>query len=520
MKVNLLRAAAWACALLQLSAGGASAQASSPFTVLSNNADVANRKLYVELMYEKPACGHYKALFFRTSRGHPHDSVPVPVDSFLNNLGTFETDAGAMSLARPTANGYRLQFALPGSATPDSGYRICVRSYQLPYRCEGCAAAGSDAIFSVQDIDPLCPYPHAQDDKNLLACWRRESRDTSWEAWVFDPRDCEPYRIVRMAGTGQWWYAQNLRWSEAGKCPTGQDCRREGRLYNWFEAMTGVKDDGTSTLYPALVYDLVGPKGVCPEGWHLPADVEWGQLGYAAGSLASAYDPWQNNAQGRLAATDGFFAAAGLRTAYDRYGFSWRATPFEGQEGVGGGSLRAGAYWSALREDDALDPSADSVNRVALAARQGVWAAAPLTADSSRGRKQDYLPVRCLLGEGGAPGPAVSISTPQLSARSACSGDTMAFVGNLGSFSSLTFYVDGAVAKQTADDPYLAITNAPTVTQQHYQVWARGSNALGYFSRPTPPYDVTITQTLHGALGAPAGASCPTVQAGFIGIGN
>jgi uncharacterized protein (TIGR02145 family) len=511
MKLKPLLRAATAAALL--TAAGAHA---APFTVLSNNASTDNLLLYVELMYEQPACGDYKALFFRKSRNSP-DSVPIPVDSFLNNPNTFTTDAAKMSLMRPKAGGYRLRFKLPDVENPqDSGYQICVGSYMMAYKCVGCGAAGSDAIFSTQDIDPACPYPNAQDDLNLMACWQRQSRAAGWEAWVFDPRDCQPYRIVRMEGTNQWWFAQNLRYGQAGKCPTGQDCAREGLLYNWFEAMTGRKDDGTSTSYPALVYDAVGPTGICPEGWHLPADFEWGQLGYAAGSLANTYEPWQGGAQGQLAATDGFFPLAGLRTAYDGFGFSWRATPFEGAAGIGGGSLRAGAYWSALRPG--LDQSTDSVNRVALAVAAGAWAVAPLTVDANRGAKQDYLPVRCLLGRGGAPGPVVNIATPQLTAQSACSGDTVAFVSNVGSFNSLNFYVDGTVAQQGVD-PYLVINNAPSVTQQHYEVWARGSNAAGFFSRPAPSFNVTITQTLKGALGAPADKSCPTVRAGFIGTG-
>ena len=53
--------------------------------------------------------------------------------------------------------------------------------------------------------------------------------------------------------------------------PRGQDSEvpTYGYLYNWVAAMHGA---------PSSVSNPSGVQGVCPSGWHLPSDAEWGQL--------------------------------------------------------------------------------------------------------------------------------------------------------------------------------------------------------------------------------------------------
>ena len=43
----------------------------------------------------------------------------------------------------------------------------------------------------------------------------------------------------------------------------------EGRLYDWSTAMNGAS---SSEENPS------GVQGLCPDGWHLPSDLEWKQL--------------------------------------------------------------------------------------------------------------------------------------------------------------------------------------------------------------------------------------------------
>ncbi|MDR0565495.1 MAG: hypothetical protein LBG47_00420 [Prevotellaceae bacterium] len=327
------------------------AQLASPFTVLSNNSDVKNQKLYVEIMYEKPACGDYQAQF-RMVNSKGLDTV-VAVDSFLNNPGTYQLSSDGKRLMRPQAGGYRLRFGLPPGSTPADSLRVCVDAYKMSYRCEGCAAGGSDAIFGPADIDLFCPYSNTANN-DLLACYRRESREGNWEAWITDPRDCRPYRIVLMPDN-KWWFAQNLTYTkdlvnsgDANKglggstaatstslfgnywCPGGltitsgnaqtnshnansatnatlttgglTTCNVYGALYTW---NTAIRLDGHGMEHtPTMAGATSHTQGICPEGWLLPSDADWGMMlnavegcadlmGLAAASPCNHF--WDNN---------------------------------------------------------------------------------------------------------------------------------------------------------------------------------------------------------------------------------
>jgi hypothetical protein len=308
------------------SAWNCQAQLASPFTVLSNNTDIPNQKLYVEIMYEKPACGDYQAQF-RMVSNKGLDTV-VAVDSFLNNPGTYQLSSDGKRLMRPQAGGYRLRFKLPAGAKPADSLRVCIDAYKMSYRCVGCAAGGSDAIFGPTDIDIFCPYNNAEND--LLACYQRNSREQNWEAWVADPRDCQPYRVVLMPDN-KWWFAQNLNYTKdlensgnANKglggldasstnalwgnywCPGGLTitpgeaqildgktqspantnitlttggmgaCKTYGALYTW---NTAIRLDGRGMEHsPTSVGVTSITQGICPEGWKLPSDADWGMM--------------------------------------------------------------------------------------------------------------------------------------------------------------------------------------------------------------------------------------------------
>ncbi len=284
----------------------------SPFTVLSNNADTGNHKLYVEIMYEKSACGDYKAQFRLAHKGNRKGS-PIAVDQFLNNPGTYTTETSGpnknMSLMRPQAGGYRLSFSLEKPGLPGQFYgrgdsvEICVDAYRMAYRCVGCGAGGSDAIFGPEDVDNACPYIGG----DLLACYRRESTAGNWEAWIQDPRDCKSYRIIQLRD-GKWWFAQNLNYTKdlqygAGLgqylCPSGKSlimnrnfingdttlvgnsatCATYGALYSWQTAMA--YNGRTNTVDASTPTPIGGPsntQGICPDGWLVPADYDWGAL--------------------------------------------------------------------------------------------------------------------------------------------------------------------------------------------------------------------------------------------------
>jgi uncharacterized protein (TIGR02145 family) len=91
-----------------------------------------------------------------------------------------------------------------------------------------------------------------------------------------DPRDGQTYRTVSI--NGRWWMAESLRYGaivdpwNPGMTNNGipervmiSDCWFHGNwsVYSWFEAMD---------------YSLSDRQGICPDGWHVPAQKEWESL--------------------------------------------------------------------------------------------------------------------------------------------------------------------------------------------------------------------------------------------------
>lgn len=73
---------------------------------------------------------------------------------------------------------------------------------------------------------------------------------------LIDKRDNQKYQTVTIDGV--IWMAENLNYkSDNSKCYDNDEknCDELGRLYSWNEANV-----------------------VCPEGWHLPDDIEWSRL--------------------------------------------------------------------------------------------------------------------------------------------------------------------------------------------------------------------------------------------------
>jgi uncharacterized protein (TIGR02145 family) len=93
-----------------------------------------------------------------------------------------------------------------------------------------------------------------------------------------DTRDGQVYRIVKL--NDRWWMAECLQYGVVGDVwnqplsdnhvveryvVTDPYRNQSFSLYTWFEGMN---------------YDLKTPKGICPDGWHIPTKPEW-QLLYA-----------------------------------------------------------------------------------------------------------------------------------------------------------------------------------------------------------------------------------------------
>lgn len=109
------------------------------------------------------------------------------------------------------------------------------------------------------------------------------------EGTMTDPRDGMQYRTVRLGG--QEWMAENLRFlpRQDGDISTGEprcyllfDHDAQTELGAAFREAYGVFYNLPAALQGAvpLRWDEVGRiRGICPEGWHVPSQAEWQQLG-------------------------------------------------------------------------------------------------------------------------------------------------------------------------------------------------------------------------------------------------
>lgn len=157
-----------------------------------------------------------------------------------------------------------------------------------------------------------------------------------------DPRDGQSYDIVKIGNIT--WMAENLNYAtEASVCPDGdsRNCKRLGRLYTWAEAKT-----------------------VCPEGWRLPTNADFGTLVAAVfGDAAQSHDgepgAVSNKVGAALKSRDGWFKKG---NGSDEFGFNALPAGYRGAiskaddgtisggkfDGIGGYAY----FWSATEDSE------------------------------------------------------------------------------------------------------------------------------------------------------------------------
>ena len=107
-----------------------------------------------------------------------------------------------------------------------------------------------------------------------------------------DERDGQTYKTVTI-GT-QTWMAENLNYETAKSYCYGDNvtnCAKYGRLYTWAAAMDSAgtwTTNGLSCGYSKTCLPTYPVRGVCPEGWHLPTQMEWNTLFTAVGGQSTA----------------------------------------------------------------------------------------------------------------------------------------------------------------------------------------------------------------------------------------
>ena len=147
------------------------------------------------------------------------------------------------------------------------------------------------------------------------------------------------YKTVKI-GT-QIWFAENLNRNVPGsKCYDNQtsNCATYGRLYDWSTAMKL-----PSSCNENDCYDLINTphQGICPDGWHIPSNEEWGRLySYVDGKESSYYS---STAGKYLKAASGWNSNG---NGIDAYGFSALPGGFGGSDGSFSFVGYYGGWWS------------------------------------------------------------------------------------------------------------------------------------------------------------------------------
>jgi len=169
-----------------------------------------------------------------------------------------------------------------------------------------------------------------------------------------DARDNKkyPYVTIGTGATAQTWMAENLSYNATGsKCyaegvsgvsadSIAKNCDTYGRLYDWATAMN---NSASSDENPS------GRQGVCPSGWHLPSDAEWGALMQFVGTSCTSTSSPCADAGTKLKANSALWRGNGNGT--DDFGFS--ALPGGYRNFSGFYSVGSDGYWQSSSQYDA-----------------------------------------------------------------------------------------------------------------------------------------------------------------------
>lgn len=97
------------------------------------------------------------------------------------------------------------------------------------------------------------------------------------------------------------WMAENLNFSDKGKIQSIEDAKIFGRYYTWNEA------NGSKGLIGGR------KRGICPEGWYLPANADWTSLSTflqsEQGKKMKSSKYWTYSSEGNIGNNESGFAA-------------------------------------------------------------------------------------------------------------------------------------------------------------------------------------------------------------------
>lgn len=174
----------------------------------------------------------------------------------------FEFNAGESIDDRSYPIGLEYRWDLDGDGTWDTGFN---HNSTISYRY---TKTGTFTIsVEVMDLDGLTSI--AEDTVEVFG----ENQDIDT---LVDSRDGNEYGIVKIQG--KWWMAENLRYGAL--IPTSQEQTDNDTIerYQFLEWENSDTVGGVYSWFEAMSYNTDDSKGICPDGWHIPTQLEWKNL--------------------------------------------------------------------------------------------------------------------------------------------------------------------------------------------------------------------------------------------------
>lgn len=100
---------------------------------------------------------------------------------------------------------------------------------------------------------------------------------------LLDERDGNSYTTVFLCN--HWWMAENLKHGELINSTQEQVNNQTIEKYYYLDDSVGYSGFGGMYKWEEAINYNTNPRGICPEGWHLPDSKEWQ-------SLLNNIDPW------------------------------------------------------------------------------------------------------------------------------------------------------------------------------------------------------------------------------------
>jgi len=128
------------------------------------------------------------------------------------------------------------------------------------------------------------------------------------------------YKTTRIGD--QVWMAENLDYNVTGSICDGDEFgygNKYGRRYDWATAMALPSSCNSSECASQI---STKHKGVCPNGWHIPSNADWGVLMRFVNPSCGTFDTCYGGAGTKLKATSGWSDYNGSSGGTDDFGFS------------------------------------------------------------------------------------------------------------------------------------------------------------------------------------------------------